>query len=141
MHPMAATATACNFCGRRLAPHEVNYTANAAIACPTCNARAEAVTLEARANDSATNASINVVLMCVWAVASALLAFVWNPYFVVSLLSAGSALYLLSAAGQGQLRAFRSAMLACAIVSLALNVAIGALTLLAIGVIASGAMG
>lgn len=128
MQVMATAATACNFCGRWLAQNEIHYTAAAAIACAECNAKADAVMLNARASESEARTGLNSVVFSVLTLLAGVISIVLNPWFLTTLFSVACAVYLLAASNQPQLRSYRPVMLACGIVSLVLNAGVVYLT-------------
>lgn len=91
-------ATTCSGCGVSLNEADVLYTPDAKIVCGTCNANADILATEKRAGNNIKSAGFGALGM-------AALTFIFNPFFLFTVLSTASAVYVLkSLSDQGDER-------------------------------------
>jgi len=81
-------ATTCSGCGVSLNGSDVLYTPDAKVVCATCNAKSDILETDKRAGNNIKSAGFGALAM-------AALTFIFNPFFLFTVLSSASAVYVL----------------------------------------------
>jgi hypothetical protein len=78
----------CSVCSRPISGGELLYTGQGNPVCPQCNSRIELHNLDVRAAGNITNAAIGCLVVAV-------ISYIFNPFFILTILSIGSGVYAL----------------------------------------------
>ncbi len=113
--------SACNFCGVGLNQDEVLYTADARVACAACNAKVDLVVTDMRVGNNIRNGAY-------YAVISAGVSFIFNPFLILTISSMISAIYALTSVNRKgderftkHIESQKAGIYACAIIALVIN--------------------
>lgn len=124
---------ACNLCGTQLTPDQVNYLADARIACAPCFAKVDLVQTDMRVGNNIRNAGYGAII-------TAAISFIFNPVFLLTASSMISAIYALTSVNRKGDERFtqhiardKGTIYACAIIAIVLNAIVILLNLLVFG--------
>ncbi|HEU0031162.1 MAG TPA: hypothetical protein VFQ53_11055 [Kofleriaceae bacterium] len=122
--------SACNLCGKHLQPSEVNYLADARVACAQCFAKVDLVQTDMRVGNNIRNAGYGALI-------SAAVSFIFNPVFLLTVSSMISAIYAIGSVNRKGDERFtqhiardKGTIYACAIIAIVLNAIVIVLNLI-----------
>jgi hypothetical protein len=79
-------ATTCSVCKRPIEGAEILYTTQGDLICPQCHAQKDLQQLDLRAAKNITNSAVSCLLL-------ALLSFLFNPFFLLTIFSVSGGIY------------------------------------------------
>jgi hypothetical protein len=117
---MTSGDTLCSGCGRTIGGAEILYTMQGNPVCPACHANADLLAADVRAAKNISNSAYSCLGL-------ALLSFVFNPFFIITIMSIGSGIYALKSLGPSNerfarhVKSVRGLIYGCAIAGLAIS--------------------